>query len=58
MNQGQNTKAARRQQRLREALRENLKRRKAQARGRSESDPEAPLQQGKSDQVVPDKLKG
>ena len=58
MNQGQNTKAARRQQRLREALRENLKRRKAQARGRSESEAESPLTARKSDQVVPDKLKG
>ena len=52
------TEKERREQRLEAALRENLKRRKAQARGRGESQQEKPAEPHDSAGIVAEKKNG
>jgi hypothetical protein len=52
------TEKERREQRLQAALRENLKRRKAQARGRAESQQDKPVEPHDSAGIAADKQNG
>ena len=54
MTQGKSSERERRAERLAAALKENLKRRKAQARGRAEAPPDETADTGPAGEAAPD----